>query len=138
MAGAFVPHLAVIEGRTVHAPSLLGLLVTALQASLAAYHISCWVRAIVEYDSVVKYVAPKRARLAVAEAEFNALAQSLQDKRVELMRVQARLADLADRLRCAKRALHPRCVCLRPVPCALRQVRPSSVWLAKPNLLSLQ
>jgi dynein heavy chain len=71
-----------------------------VQANLAAYGISCWVRAIVEYDAVVKYVAPKRARLAVAEAEFNTLAQSLQDKRGELDRVQARLADLADRLRC--------------------------------------
>ena len=46
----------------------------------------------------MKYVAPKRQRLAVAEAEFGALAQSLQEKRAELDRVQRRLTDLADRL----------------------------------------
>ncbi len=69
------------------------------QASLAAYGISCWVRALIEYDSVVKYVAPKRQRLAVAEAEFGALAQSLQEKRAELDRVQRKLTDLADKLR---------------------------------------
>ena len=77
----------------------LGLLLALqTQASLAAYGISCWVRALIEYDAVVKYVAPKRQRLAVAEAEFGALAQSLQEKRAELDRVQRRLTDLADRL----------------------------------------
>jgi dynein heavy chain len=54
----------------------------------------------VEYDAVVKYVAPKRQRLAAAQAEYSALASSLRSKRSELDRVQRRLVELADKLRC--------------------------------------
>ena len=39
----------------------------------AAYGLCCWVRAMEAYDRVAKVVAPKKAKLAEAEAEFSEL-----------------------------------------------------------------
>ena len=43
------------------------------KASKAAYGLCCWVRAMEAYDRVAKVVAPKKAKLAEAEAEFSEL-----------------------------------------------------------------
>lgn len=67
-------------------------------ASLAAYGVSCWVRAVLEYDRVLKIVRPKRARLAAAEAEYSKLKASLDVKQAELRSLELRLREYRERL----------------------------------------
>ena len=68
------------------------------KASKAAYGLCCWVRAMEAYERVAKVVAPKRAKLGEAEAEFNALQAGLAVKKAELAAVEARVAALNERL----------------------------------------
>lgn len=60
------------------------------KASKAAYGLCCWVRAMEAYDRVAKVVAPKKAKLAEAEAEFNELMIGLNAKKAELKEVEDR------------------------------------------------
>ncbi|GFR47539.1 hypothetical protein Agub_g9261 [Astrephomene gubernaculifera] len=72
------------------------------KASAAAYGLCCWVRAMVEYDKAVKVVAPKKAKLAEAEAACselmtagpNATKAEAEDKTAELPQAQDRQAEL--------------------------------------------
>lgn len=47
-----------------------------------------WVRAMEVYDRVIKIVAPKKERLAEAEAELAAQMDTLNEKRAQLQEVQ--------------------------------------------------
>jgi len=68
------------------------------KASTAAFGLCCWVRAMEAYDRVAKVVAPKKAKLAEAEAEFAELMVGLNAKRAELKEVEDKLADLNSKL----------------------------------------
>ena len=69
-----------------------------LKASKAAYGLCCWARAMEAYDRVAKVVAPKKARLAEAEAEYNVLMDGLNEKRAKLQEVEDKLQALNDKL----------------------------------------
>merc|ERR1740133_912509 len=58
------------------------------KASKAAYGLCCWVRAMEVYDRVAKLVAPKKAALAVAEAEFAEVSALLKEKKDALAEVE--------------------------------------------------
>ena len=64
------------------------------KASKAAYGLCCWVRAMEVYDRVAKFVAPKRAQLAAAEAEFAEVSALLAAKKAALKEVEDKLAAL--------------------------------------------
>ena len=64
------------------------------KASKAAYGLCCWVRAMEVYDRVAKFVAPKRAQLAEAEAEFAEVSALLAAKKAALKEVEDKLAAL--------------------------------------------
>ncbi|PNH07360.1 Dynein heavy chain 7, axonemal [Tetrabaena socialis] len=68
------------------------------KASAAAYGLCCWVRAMEAYDRVAKVVAPKKAKLAEAEAEYGELMVGLTAKKAELADLEAKLAELKGRL----------------------------------------
>ncbi|GBG26414.1 Dynein heavy chain 7, axonemal [Hondaea fermentalgiana] len=68
------------------------------KASRAAYGLCCWIRAMVQYDSVAKVVAPKRAALAEAEQEFELVMAGLREKQAELSKIESRVAGLARQL----------------------------------------
>ncbi|BBM97612.1 dynein axonemal heavy chain [Marchantia polymorpha subsp. ruderalis] len=68
------------------------------KASKAAYGLCCWVRAMESYDRVAKVVAPKKAKLAAAEAEFKELQTALAAKKAMLQEVQAKLQKLQEKL----------------------------------------
>ncbi|GLI63290.1 hypothetical protein VaNZ11_006196 [Volvox africanus] len=68
------------------------------KASAAAYGLCCWVRAMEAYDRVAKVVAPKKAKLAEAEAEYSELMVGLNAKKAELANVEAKLAGLNAKL----------------------------------------
>ncbi|CAK9103626.1 Dynein axonemal heavy chain 7 (Axonemal beta dynein heavy chain 7) (Ciliary dynein heavy chain 7) (Dynein heavy chain-like protein 2) (hDHC2) [Durusdinium trenchii] len=68
------------------------------KASNAAYGLCCWIRAMVQYDKVAKVVAPKRAALAEAEQEFEAVMARLRGKQGELSKIEHRVAGLAQQL----------------------------------------
>ncbi|KIY97683.1 Dynein heavy chain 3, axonemal [Monoraphidium neglectum] len=72
---------------------------TVKKASKAAYGLCCWVRAMEAYDRVAKVVAPKKAALATAEAEFEQLMVGLRAKKAELAAVEARVEELNSKLR---------------------------------------
>ncbi len=63
-------------------------------ASSAAEGLCKWVMAMEIYDRVAKVVAPKKARLAEAEAELAKTMSALNEKRSELKAVEERLANL--------------------------------------------
>ena len=63
-------------------------------ASSAAEGLCRWVLAVEIYDRVAKVVAPKKIRLAEAEAELGETMQALNGKRAELRAVEERLASL--------------------------------------------
>jgi dynein heavy chain len=52
--------------------------------STAAYGLCCWIRAMEAYDRVAKVVAPKKAALALAEAEYEDVMGKLRVKQAEL------------------------------------------------------
>jgi len=64
------------------------------KASKAAYGLCCWVRAMEVYDRVAKDVAPKRARLAQAEAEYAEVSALLETKKAALKEVEDKIAAL--------------------------------------------
>ena len=64
------------------------------KASLAAEGLCKWVKAMESYDGVVKVVAPKKERLAQAEAELAETMAQLNQKRNELKAIEDRLANL--------------------------------------------
>lgn len=68
------------------------------KASKAAYGLCCWVRAMESYDRVAKVVAPKKAKLAESEAEFNELMVGLNAKLAELAALEGKLAELNAKL----------------------------------------
>ncbi|GFH25705.1 dynein heavy chain 3, axonemal, partial [Haematococcus lacustris] len=68
------------------------------KASKAAFGLCQWARAMEAYDRVAKVVAPKKAKLAEAEAEFAELMVGLSAKKAELAEVEARLAQLNAKL----------------------------------------
>lgn len=63
-------------------------------ASSAAEGLCKWIMAMEIYDRVAKVVAPKKIKLAEAEAELNTTMDKLNKKRAELAAVEKRLADL--------------------------------------------
>ncbi|XP_034234713.1 dynein heavy chain 7, axonemal isoform X2 [Thrips palmi] len=65
-------------------------------ASTAAEGLCKWVIAISKYDKVAKVVAPKKARLAIAEGQYSVAMQALEVKRNQLKEVQDKLKKLED------------------------------------------
>ncbi|KAL2653371.1 hypothetical protein R1flu_021499 [Riccia fluitans] len=68
------------------------------KASKAAFGLCCWIRAMEAYDRVAKVVAPKKAKLAAAEAEFQELQTALAAKRALLQEIEAKLEKLQAKL----------------------------------------
>jgi len=66
--------------------------------SKACFGICMWVRAMETYDRVAKVVGPKKASLAIAEAEYNEVMEQLNKKRAELQEVIDALAALEAQL----------------------------------------
>jgi len=64
------------------------------KASSAAEGLCKWVLAMEIYDRVVKVVAPKKIKLAQAEADLAATMEKLNKKRAELKEIEERLASL--------------------------------------------
>ena len=71
----------------------------AAKASSAAEGLCKWVCAMDTYDRVAKVVAPKKASLAEAEAEYNTVMAGLQVKQAELKELQEKLAGLEQQLK---------------------------------------
>ena len=69
------------------------------KASIAAEGLSKWAIAIVSYDAVAKEIAPKRAMLAVAEAEYAEVMVKLKAKQGELKVVEDKLSELDRQLK---------------------------------------
>lgn len=57
-----------------------------------------WIRALDEYDKIIKVVAVKRAKLYEAEAEYDKLMETLNAKRTELRDIENKLQLLLDQL----------------------------------------
>ncbi|KAG6554407.1 hypothetical protein Mapa_004324 [Marchantia paleacea] len=68
------------------------------KASKAAYGLCCWVRAMDQYDQVIKVVAPKKAKLAAASAEFQTLQVALASKKELLQSVEEKVQKLEENL----------------------------------------
>ncbi|XP_078276213.1 dynein axonemal heavy chain 3-like [Rhinoraja longicauda] len=66
--------------------------------SSACEGLCSWVQAIEVYDNVAKIVAPKRQRLAEAEAELGIQMEKLNEKRAELTQVRSKLQILQGQL----------------------------------------
>jgi len=66
------------------------------KASSAAEGLCKWVLAMEIYDRVVRVVAPKKVKLAQAEADLAATMEQLDKKRVELKEIEDRLAALQE------------------------------------------
>lgn len=64
------------------------------KASSAAEGLCKWIIAMDMYDKVAKEVAPKKAKLEIAEREFAATMAVLQEKKDMVARLEARLQDL--------------------------------------------
>ncbi|XP_076648749.1 dynein heavy chain at 62B [Halictus rubicundus] len=71
------------------------------RASSAAEGLCKWVRAMVLYDEVAKVVAPKKAKLEVAEREYEDTIAFLNERRAMLAELTERLAVLTEQLRVA-------------------------------------
>lgn len=63
-------------------------------ASSAAEGLCKWVRAMEQYDRVIKMVRPKQEALAVAEAEYEVVMAGLREKQKELRAVELKLAEM--------------------------------------------
>lgn len=68
------------------------------KASSAAEGLCKWVRAMVLYDEVARVVAPKKAKLAIAEEQFNETMEFLKGRRQMLAELDAKLALLNEDL----------------------------------------
>jgi len=73
------------------------------KASVAAFGICKWVRAMIVYDGVAKVVAPKRAQLNKAESDLAKVMELLQSKKAELKMVQDNVAKLLSEFEAAKK-----------------------------------
>ena len=73
------------------------------KASTAAYGLSCWVRAMVEYYHVNKVVVPKKIKLKASQAEYEEVMTGLRGKQAELAKVEKHLDDLGRKLRACER-----------------------------------
>ncbi|KAL7044814.1 hypothetical protein ACKWTF_002067 [Chironomus riparius] len=67
-------------------------------ASAACEGLCKWISAIVEYDKVIKVVAPKRAALEEAQANYNSAMSTLTAKKQQLAGLEANLAELKRQL----------------------------------------
>lgn len=63
-------------------------------ASSAAEGLCKWVRAMDMYDAVAKEVAPKKAKLEIAQREYAATLAVLEEKRAQVRRLEKQLAEL--------------------------------------------
>lgn len=72
---------------------------TVAKASSAAEGLCKWIIALDMYDQVIKVVAPKKDKLEIANAEYEATMTILEEKRKEVKQLQIRLDSLKDRLR---------------------------------------
>ncbi|XP_059478390.1 dynein axonemal heavy chain 3-like [Neocloeon triangulifer] len=63
-------------------------------ASSAAEGLCKWVRAMDMYDAVAKEVAPKKAKLEIAQQEYAATLAVLEEKRAQVRRLEKQLAEL--------------------------------------------
>jgi len=70
----------------------------AKNASSACAGMCQWIYAMSDYDRVAKIVAPKRAQLAIAEAEYTQVKGALDVKEAELAEVMAKLAEAEGKL----------------------------------------
>ncbi|KAL3678222.1 hypothetical protein R1sor_021178 [Riccia sorocarpa] len=68
------------------------------KASKAAYGLCCWIRAMDQYHTVIKVVAPKQAKLAAANAEFEVLQAALEKKKELLSSVEQKVQKLEQNL----------------------------------------
>jgi len=68
------------------------------KASSAAEGLCKWIIALDMYDKVIKVVAPKKEKLEIANAEYEATMTILEEKRNEVRQLQERLDSLKDRL----------------------------------------
>nr|XP_050853938.1 dynein axonemal heavy chain 12-like isoform X4 [Vespula vulgaris] len=68
------------------------------RASSAAEGLCKWVRAMVLYDKVIKEVAPKKAKLAAAQTEYEETMAFLNERRQMLASLTEKLAHLNERL----------------------------------------
>jgi len=73
------------------------------KASVAAFGICKWVRAMIVYDGVSKVVAPKRAQLKRAEGDLAKVMEVLQGKKAELQVVQDNVTKLLTEFEAAKK-----------------------------------
>ncbi|CAB3376481.1 Hypothetical predicted protein [Cloeon dipterum] len=67
---------------------------TVANASSAAEGLCKWVRAMDMYDAVAKEVAPKKAKLEIAQQEYAATLAVLEEKRAQVRRLEKQLAEL--------------------------------------------
>ena len=72
-------------------------------ASTACEGLSRWLLAIEKYDIVAKIVAPKKIALKEAEDSLSAAMKSLEEKRLMLREIQAKLAKLQENLELNKK-----------------------------------
>jgi len=72
---------------------------TVKKASKAAFGLCSWVRAMEAYDRVAKVVAPKQAKAAEAQGEYDELMVGLNGKRADLKKVEDRLDELNAKLK---------------------------------------
>merc|ERR1719399_478368 len=68
------------------------------KVSKAATGLCMWVRAMEVYDRVAKQVAPKKEKLAEAEAEYKEVMAKLEIKQAELKKIMDKLQALNDKL----------------------------------------
>nr|CAD7589258.1 unnamed protein product [Timema genevievae] len=68
------------------------------KASSAAEGLCKWVIAMDMYDAVAKEVAPKKAKLELAEQEYNATMALLNEKRAQVAHLEAQLTELKNQL----------------------------------------
>jgi len=73
------------------------------KASVAAFGICKWVRAMIVYDGIAKVVAPKKASLLKAETDLANVMSILAEKKAELRAVQDNVAKLVAEFEAAKK-----------------------------------
>ncbi|XP_050526602.1 dynein axonemal heavy chain 12 isoform X2 [Daktulosphaira vitifoliae] len=68
------------------------------KASSAAEGLCKWIIALDKYDQVIKIVAPKKEKLEIANAEYEATMAILEEKRKQVQQLQEKLDSLKERL----------------------------------------
>ena len=90
------PEVIRRSATTPRTPTLIPVLIE--KASKAAKGLCMWCRAMETYDRVAKDVAPKRAQLAKAEAEYAEVSELLATKKAALKEIEDKLASLNQQL----------------------------------------